>query len=102
MLNWGIYGEEGVPDKEHEFQEGPELDCPDMACALGVFTVLTSEVEPQSDQGCCGHNGVDNVMGDGLFPLDWGIFDLISFELSGEALVQANVSLGVGFFSGVR
>ena len=38
-----------VPDKENEFQEGPELDCPAMACALGVFTVPKAEVEPHLD-----------------------------------------------------
>ena len=37
VLNWGIHREETVPDKEHEFQEGPELECTAVACALGAF-----------------------------------------------------------------
>ena len=32
--NWGILGEEGVPDKEEEVHEGTELHCPAMAGAL--------------------------------------------------------------------
>ena len=39
---------------------------------------------------------MDDAQGGGLFPLDWGIFDPASFELLGEVLVQADVSLGVG------
>ena len=85
-----------------------------MACALGVFTVLKAEVEPRLYQasnmsgfgvrrgGCRGQDGVGNAQGGGGFPLDWGIFDPISFDLLGEVLVQANVSLGVGGVSGVR
>ena len=39
--------------------------------------------------------------GGSLFLLDWGIFNPVSFELLGEALVQANVRLGVREGSGV-
>ena len=46
LLDRGVCGEEKVPDEEHEFQEGSEMDCPTMACALGVFTGTKSEVEP--------------------------------------------------------
>ena len=38
LLNRGIGGDEMVPNEEHELQEGKELDCPVVACALGVFT----------------------------------------------------------------
>ena len=38
VLNWGVGWEELLPDEEHKFQEGPELDCPTVACALGVLT----------------------------------------------------------------
>ena len=107
LLDQGVCGEEIAPNKEHEFQEGPELDCPVIACALGVFTGPNSEVEPQSDQvgdmpgfwvgggGCCDHHGVDNDQGGGLFRIDWGILDPVSFEFSGKAIVQADVILGV-------
>ena len=79
-----------------------------MACALGVFTRPKAEVEPQLDQvnnmpdlgvrrgGCRGHDGVDGAQGGGIFPLEWGIFNSVSFELLGGALFQANMSLGVG------
>ena len=50
LLNQGVCEEEIVPDEEHKLQEGPELDCPLMACALGVFTGPNSEIEPQLDQ----------------------------------------------------
>ena len=49
-----------------------------------------------------GYDGVGDAQGNGIFLLDWEIFDSISFELSGEALVQVYASLGVGVFSGVR
>ena len=51
--------------------------------------------------GFHGHNGVKNAQGDGLFTLDWGIFDPISFELLGKTLVQADVILVLGGGSGV-
>ena len=53
-------------------------------------------------EGCCGHDGVGDAQGGGLFLIDWGIFDPVSFELSGEALVQVSASLEVGGVSGVR
>ena len=46
--------------------------------------------------GSCGHNGLDDAQGGGFFTLDGRIFDPISFELTGEAPVQAGVRLGVG------
>ena len=84
-----------------------------MACALDIFTGLKAEVEPQLDQvsnmpglrvvggdSCC-HDGLNDAQGGGLFPLDWGILNPISFELAGNLLVQSNVSLGVMGGSGV-
>ena len=35
-----------------------------------------------------------------FLPLDWWIFDPVSFDLLGETLVQSDVSLGVGVFPG--
>ena len=35
------------PDEEHNFQEGPELECLAVARALGVFTGTEEEVEDQ-------------------------------------------------------
>ena len=113
VLDWGVSGEEMVPNKECEFQEEPELDCPAVARALGVFAVPEAEVEAQLDQvgnvpglwvgggGSCGHDGLDNAQGDGFSLLDWRIFYPISFELTGKVPVQADVSLGVGGISGV-
>ena len=49
-------------------------------------------------RGSHGHNGVENSQGDGLFPLDWGICDIVGFELSGKVLVQDSVSFGVSIF----
>ena len=40
ILDQGGGWEEIVPDEEYKFQEGPELDCPAMACELGVFVGL--------------------------------------------------------------
>ena len=37
VLDWGIGGDDMVPDEEHKFQEGPELDCPAVAHALDEF-----------------------------------------------------------------
>ena len=45
VLDWGVGGEEMVPDEEHKFQEGPELDCPVVARALGLFAGPEVEVE---------------------------------------------------------
>ena len=39
VLDWGVSGDEMVPDEEQELQEGTKLDCPVVACALGIFTV---------------------------------------------------------------
>ena len=91
FLYRGVCGEEIAPDEEQKFQEGMELECFTMACALGVFTVPKTEVEPQLDQvgdmtgfgvgrgGCRCHDGVDDAQGSGILPLNWGIFDPISF-----------------------
>ena len=80
LLDRGVCGEEIVPDEEYKFQEGPELDCPVMACALGVFTLPKAEVEPLLDQvgdvpgfgvrgGCCrGHSIMDDARGGWSFP----------------------------------
>ena len=38
VIDWGVHGEETVPDEEHEVQEGGGLDYPVVACTLGVFT----------------------------------------------------------------
>ena len=46
--------------------------------------------------GSHGHDKMNNDKGDGLLTLDGGILDPISFELTGEAPVQAGVRLGVG------
>ena len=74
-----IPGEETVPDKEQESQEGAELDCPSVVCALGIFAGPEAEVEAQLDQvsdplgfgvggdGRCGHDRVDNSEGCGLY-----------------------------------
>ena len=37
VLDWGFYEEENSPEKEHEVQEGTELDCTAVAYALGIF-----------------------------------------------------------------
>ena len=62
-----------------------------MSCALGVFAVLEEEVEPQLGQvgdmpdfwvgggGFCGQDGVNDAQGGGLFLLDVGVFDPVSF-----------------------
>ena len=44
VLNRGTRWEELVPDKENEFQEGPELNCPVVACAFGVLAGPEAEV----------------------------------------------------------
>ena len=38
FLDWGVRGDEMVPDEEKKLQEGTELNCPVVACLLGVFT----------------------------------------------------------------
>ena len=45
--------------------------------------------------GFRGHDEVYDAQGGGIFPIDWGIFHPVSFELPGEMLVQADMSLGV-------
>ena len=49
VLAWGVHGEDTVTNEEHKVQEGPELDCPEVVCALGVFSRSESEVEAQLD-----------------------------------------------------
>ena len=84
-----------------------------MALTLGVFIGTEAEVEAQLDQvgnvagllvrggGCLGHDEMNDAKEDGFFPLDWGIFNPISFKFPGEAPVQAGESLGVGGLSRV-
>ena len=81
-LDRGVRGEEGVSDKEDEFLEWTELDCPEMAGAIGVITRSEAEVESQDDQvggvssllvrGCVDgrHDGVENAKGGGFFSSD--------------------------------
>ena len=45
VLDRVVCGEEIVPDEEHEFQEGPELNCPAVAREFGVFAGPEAEVE---------------------------------------------------------
>ena len=45
--------------------------------------------------GLCGHNGVDNAKGGGLFSFEQRIFDAVGFKLTGEVSVQSGVGLGV-------
>ena len=83
------------------------MDCLAVANALGVFTFTEAEVEAQLDQvsnlmdfwvggdGRCGHNGVDNVEGDGLFSFDRRILDVLGFKLTNETSVQSGVGLRV-------
>ena len=85
-----------------------------MASALCVLTQPEAEVEYQLDQvgnvpglwvgggGSRSQDELDDAQGGEFFPLEWRIFNLISFELAGESLVQADMSLGVGGFSGIR
>ena len=42
--NGGVWGEEGVANKEHKFQKWTELDCPTMAGVLVVFAGTQVEV----------------------------------------------------------
>ena len=105
FLKWGVHGDETLPDEEHKYQEGPELDCPAVACALGVFVEPEVEVESKLGQGgdvvglgvrggsCHGHNGVNDSQGVGFYPIDSGILDPVGFELPGEALFNIRVSL---------
>ena len=37
MFDLGVGWEESIPNKENEVHEGPELDCSEVAGALGVF-----------------------------------------------------------------
>ena len=50
VLDWGFYEEDNFPEKEHEVQEGTELECLAAACALGVFAGTEAEVEARLDQ----------------------------------------------------
>ena len=113
MLGGSVFGEEKVPDKEHEVHEGSELDCPAVAGALRVFTGPEAEVEANGDQvgnmvgsgvgggSCVGDDGLDDPEWDCLFSSDRGIFEAVGLELPCEALVESSVRLGVGRFSGV-
>ena len=51
--------------------------------------------------GSCGNNGPDDAQGGYFLTLDGRIFNTISFELTGEAPVQAGMSLGIRGISGV-
>ena len=91
VLDQGVGGDEVVPDEEHKFQEGPELDCPEVACALGISAGPEAEVEGQLYQvgylpgllveggGSRSHNELDDAQGGWIFTLGWGIFYPISF-----------------------
>ena len=59
MLGGSVPGEEEIPDKEHEIHEGLELDRPEVAGALRVFTGPEAEEEANGDQ-------VDNMVGSGV------------------------------------
>ena len=37
LLVRGVCRYEIIPDEEKIFQEGKELNCPEMACTIGVF-----------------------------------------------------------------
>ena len=37
VINGGVFQQDLVPHKKRKFQEGPELDCPAVDCALGVI-----------------------------------------------------------------
>ena len=37
VIDWGVCGEEIVPEEEQKLQEGSELDYPAMAFVIGVF-----------------------------------------------------------------
>ena len=113
MLVWSVPGEEEVLDKEHDIDEGAELDRPAMAGALRVFVGPEEEVEANGDQvgkvvgsgiggdNCLGDNGVQDSKWDGLFSSDRGIFEPVYLELPCEALVEPGVYLGVSRFPGV-
>ena len=85
-----------------------------MARALGVFSLSEVEVEAKLDQvgnfsgiwvgggGSRGQDGLDDDQGGGFFTLDRIILDPIISELTGEAPVQAGMSLGVREGSRVR
>ena len=45
IINVGIDWEELIPNQEEKVQEGTELDCPEMSCALGVIAKTEAEVE---------------------------------------------------------
>ena len=95
------------PDKENKFQAGPELYCSAVARALDVITGPEAEVEAQLDyvdnvagfgvggRSSHGHYEMGDPKGEKLITIDGGILDNVSFEVTGEALVQAGVSLVV-------
>ena len=78
-----------------------------MVCGLNVFVGPEAEVEAQLDQianvsgiwvgvGVSrGQDGLDDDQGGGFYTLGGRILDPIISELTGEAPVQAGVSLGV-------
>ena len=113
FLNRGVGWEELVPKEEHEFQEGPELDCPVVAHAIDVFTWPEADIEAQLYQvgdavgfwvggrDSLSHDGLDDANGGGILTLDGGILNTIGFELTGKEHVQAGVSLGVEGLYGV-
>ena len=80
MLDRGVGRDEMVSNEEHEFQEGTELDCSEVAFALGVFEVPEAELESQLDQvgnvpglwveggGSRGHDELDGAHGGWIFP----------------------------------
>ena len=59
ILGGSVPREDEVPDEEHEFHEGPELDRLAVAGALRIFARPEAEVEANGDQ-------VGNVVGSGL------------------------------------
>ena len=78
-----------------------------MASALCVLTQPEAEVEYQLDHvgyltgfgvvgDCrCGHNGVDNAKGGGIFSFERRVLNAVGFNMTGEATAQSSVSLGV-------
>ena len=88
VLNWGGGWEELVPDKDNEFQERLELDCPAVGRTLGVLAGPETEVKAQLYQvidvevlgvrgrGSHGHHGLDNAEGGGLLLINGGSSNL--------------------------
>ena len=44
VLDSGIIGDDMVPNEEQESQEGTELDCTVVSCAIGVFIGPEAEI----------------------------------------------------------